>query len=425
MKSLLLPVFLAAFLDASAADWPAYRGPTHDGIASEKILFQKWNATGPAQVWKTPTTNGFSSFAVAGGRAFTLVQRSVEGVNAEVCIALDAQTGRELWAANLGYAKYQGGGDSGTRDNSGGDGPRSTPCADGNLVYALDTRLVLTCLNAATGREVWKHDIVAEFAGKNIGWGSAASPLVEGELVFVAGGGPGQSLLAFNKKNGSVMWKAGDEKMTHATPIAATILGTRQIVFFTQSGLVSVLPQTGQPLWKYAFPYNTSTAASPVVSNDIVYCSAGYGVGAGACRIAKSGTAFTATEIWRKPNDLINHWSTPVVKDGFLYGMFSFKKYGEGPLKCVEIATGTEKWSQPGFGAGQVILVGNQVLALSDKGEIVLIETTPAAYRETARAKVVGGKCWSTPAFSNGRAYVRSTTEGACVQLAPAATAAR
>ena len=136
-----------------------------------------------------------------------------------------------------------------------------------------------------------------------------------------------------------------------------------------------------------------------------------------ACRIAKDGDKFTATELYKIPgdNNIANHWSTPVVRDGHLYGMFSFKKYAVGPMKCVEIATGKIKWEKPGFGAGNVILVNDKILALSDDGQLVVVEATPAAYKEIARAKVIEGKCWSTPALSNGRIYVRSTKEGACV----------
>jgi outer membrane protein assembly factor BamB len=114
---------------------------------------------------------------------------------------------------------------------------------------------------------------------------------------------------------------------------------------------------------------------------------------------------------------LANHWSTPVFKDGYLYGMFQFKEYGSGPLKCVELATGKVKWSKPGFGPGNVILVGNNVLALSDAGELVVVEATPASYKESGRAKVVEGKCWSTPVLSNGHVYVRSTKEAACFDV--------
>ena len=191
----------------------------------------------------------------------------------------------------------------------------------------------------------------------------------------------------------------------------------RQIIFFTQSGLVSVKPTDGAVLWKHAFKYNVSTAASPVVADDIVYCAAGYGVGSTAVKISKANGTFKATEMWfSKGNQPVaNHWSTPVYFKGHLYGMFSFKEYGSGPLKCVELATGQVKWSQPNFGAGQVILAGDTVLALSDKGELVTVETNPAKYTELSRAKVVQGKCWSSPTVAGGKIFVHSTKESVCL----------
>jgi len=149
----------------------------------------------------------------------------------------------------------------------------------------------------------------------------------------------------------------------------------------------------------------------------VVYCSAGYDVGGGACKVAKTGFTFTATQLWQTPGntEVANHWSTPVCKDGYLYGMFSFKSPGKGPLKCVQIATGAVKWVQPGFGQGNVVLADGKVLALADNGDLVVVEPTPEAYKEVGRIKAVEGKCWSTPAVSNGCIYVRSTQEGACL----------
>jgi outer membrane protein assembly factor BamB len=415
---ILVPIFsLAVTLPMHAVDWPQYRGPSGDGKSPEKIVLPT-GSTAPKQLWKVPSDSGFSSFAVAGGRAFTLSLKDAEGAKQESVVAYDAKTGKELWFAPLNVPNFgNDGGNSGTADNKGGDGPRSTPTTDGSKVYVMSSELVLRAFDAATGKVAWSHDLMKEFAGRNITWKNAASPLLEGGLLYVAGGGPGQSLIAFNPQNGSVAWKVLDEKMTHATPVAATILGQRQIIFFLQSGLVSVEPKTGRELWRYAFDYKTSTAASPVVDGDIVYCSAGYNVGAGAVRISKEGLNYKATEIYRfrtnKP--LANHWSTPVVKDGYLYGMFQFKEYGNGPIKCVDIKTGAVKWEQPGFGPGQVILIGDRVLALADNGELVVFEAKPDAFHQISRAKVLDGKCWTTPIVSNGLIFARSTKEAVCL----------
>jgi outer membrane protein assembly factor BamB len=233
-------------------------------------------------------------------------------------------------------------------------------------------------------------------------------------------------LLALDKNSGKTVWKGQDDKMTHSTPTLATILGVKQLIFFTQRGLVAVAPSTGYVLWRYDFPFKTSTAISPVVCGDIAYCSAGYGVGAGAVKLAKSPTGWTAKEIYRVPGDkpLANHWSTPVFKDGYLYGMFQFKEYGSGPMKCVEAATGKVMWEKEGFGPGNVILADGHLIALSDAGQLVLVEATPKAYTEVARAKVLEGKCWSTPVLSGGRVYVRSTKEGVCLDLNRSGTTA-
>lgn len=396
---------------APAGEWPSFRGPNGDGIASERPFTSAWRATGLKKVWSVPAETGFSSFTVADDMAFTVVRRNFSGTDREACVALTAQSGKELWVAPLSAAKYDGGGNSG----GGGDGPRTTPVYSKGKVFIYDAQFLLTCVDAKTGKEIWHQDLLKDFGGKMFTWQNAAAPVVDGDLVLVAGGGEGQALLAFKQSSGEVAWKGQDDGATHATPVLAEIAGVRQAIFFTKQGLVAVLPKTGSVLWRYKFPFRTATAASPVVSGDLVYCSAGYGVGAGLVRITKKGDAFEATEVWRKHNALLNHWSTPVVKDGYLYGLFGHAQYNKAPLKCIELLSGEEKWSEAGFGPGGLILSGDRLLVLSDKGQLVLAEANPAAYREVSRMAALGGKCWSTPAVNGGRVFLRSTTEGVCL----------
>jgi outer membrane protein assembly factor BamB len=419
LKNFMFPVLLAGAcsIPALGGDWPQYRGPNHDGASSETIP-TKWPAGGPTQVWKTPLKNGFSSFALGGGKVYTLVTRTIEGGNQEACVALDAATGKELWAAPLGIAKYDSGGDSGAPGNNGGDGPRSTPAYDDGKVYAFSAHLLLKCLNAADGKEIWSCDLMTKHAGHNIHWESAASPLVEGDLVYVAGGGPGEALLAFDKKDGHVVWKGQDDTMTHSTPVAATILGTRQVIFFTGKGLVSVAPTTGEVLWRFAVKASGAGGTSPVVSGDVVYCSMAYNVGTAACKVSKAGGTWSATQLWRVPgNKEANHWSTPVAINGYIYGLFDQAKFATGPLMCVEIATGQVKWSQAGFGPCGITAVGGNLLVLSDAGDLVLVKASPDAYTEMTRAHVLSGKCWNSVAISDGRIYARSTKEGVCLNV--------
>ena len=427
MNRLLFPVLLLSILptacfaapaaSAAAIDWPSYRGPNGNGVTAA-VLGKPWDKSGPVQAWKQPATAGFSSIAVGGGIAATLMTRDHEGSPLEHAVAWDAATGKELWATPLMVAKYQGGGDDGTGDNKGGDGPRSTPAFAKGKVYAYGASLDLYCFDAKTGRVVWKKDIAKEYGGKNISWQNATSPLIEGGNVIVSGGGKGAAFMAFDAGNGSLRWKAEDDTITHATPVAADLLGTRQVIFFTKSGLVGVTPDKGKVLWRQEFKFNVSTAASPVVFEDVVYCSAGYGVGGGAYQVAKSGNEWSSKELWRKEgNDVANHWSTPVMRGGLLYGMFQFKEYGRGAVKCVDIRTGDVKWTKEGFGPGNVILSGDKLLALSDKGELVMIAADPSGYQELARADVLEGKCWSTPTLAGGLIFARSTKEAGAFKI--------
>lgn len=424
MKPFRLALVLSAvccFL-IRAADWPQYRGPNHDGISTESIQ-TNWTQQPPRQIWKVPLDPGLSSFSVSSGKVFTQVRRNIGGQDQEVCIALDAGTGQELWATPLGIADYPDGG-VGTDD-----GPRSTPSVDGNFVYVLSSYLKLACLRINDGQSVWTRDLVADYGGTVIAWQNAASPLIEAGMIFVNCNASGNRLLALRQTDGAEVWKGQDDPMTQATPVVATLGSIRQVIFFAQTGLVSVQRDSGSFLWRYPFPFSVATAASPVVAGDMVYCSAAYGVGAGALQLTNVAGQLLTNQLWRAPGASMNHWATPVHLNGYLYGV-----YGQAgtttSLRCIELATGTEMWRQPGTGSGGVLVVSGLILLSTENGNLVLVNPDPTAYSEVARFRALDGqlssiaglpvKCWNVPAISNGRLYVRSTTEAVCLDVTPA-----
>jgi hypothetical protein len=393
---------------ARAADWPEFRGPNHDGTThDEKIA---WPRGGPRQLFKVPVGEGFGAVAVAAGKVFL----TAEGGGQEALLALNANTGDALWHHVIGRSIYE---------SSGGNGPRTTPATDGKVVVACGTYFNLVCCDASTGKPLWSHDLAKEFKGQTNTsaikeWGNAASPLIDGNLVIVYGGGPGETFLAFDKTTGNLAWKTGNEKITQASPTIATIHGVRQAIFFCQSGLVSLELTSGRELWRFGFKFSVSTASTPVVGgkqNDVVYCSAGYGVGAAAARITRDGDRFTATQLWRNtdPDKLVNHWTSCVHRDGCLYGIFGFKKFGNAPLKCVEIETGKILWEKPGFGPGGTILAGSDTLVVQgDRGQVAFAKATPEGYQPTGGADLLpGGKCWNAAIVANGKLYARSTKQ--------------
>ena len=397
-------VFLFLFLplSLSLANWPQYHGPFFDKSAQSTVLGIKKSYPANQVIWKTPTPLGFSSFSVLSNSAFTLIgEEDEDGLLREVCISLDLASGKRIWSQNLGLASYgHAGGNAGVQGNSGGDGPRSTPSIKDGRVFVYDSSMTLHCLSAQTGEALWQVDLIDDHKGKNIMWKNASSPLLLNDLVIVCGGGKGQSFVAFEQKTGKVRWKTGSETMTHATPVFAKIHGVEQVIFLCRFGLISLTPQKGIELWRQEFPFKVSTAASPVVANDLIFCSAGYGVGAGVFEISLEQDKWKSNPLWRKRNELMNHWSTPLFYDGNLYGIFGFKEYGKAPLQCVDIKTGKIRWSQKGFGPGNLIRSGNTLWVLSDDGQIVAVSANPLDYHEIGRTELLEGKCWTTPIIS-------------------------
>jgi len=391
-----------------AAGWPQYRGPNGDGVVADAGL----TALAGKPVWKVPVGDAFGQIAVTDDKAVLFAERGED----EFAVCLNAASGKEQWATRI---------DKSIADGSGGNGPRTTPAIDGGHVYIYGTHMKLACLDLASGKEVWQHDVAKELGGKELMWGNAASPVVVDDLVIVTGSGSGHGIMAFDKNDGKLAWAKTSEKFTHAAPTSATIAGVKQVICFMQSGLVSVEPKSGEVLWKFAHEYKTSTAASPVVggkNGDVVYCSAGYGVGAAACRVSNNGGKWTATELWSTPGENLSHWSTPVCVDGFIYGLFGHND-GKGPLACLDIETGKVKWSEPGFGSqGGIIAVGDKLLIQTPKGELVLVTASPAGFKELGRSSILKGKNWTAPAYVDGMIFARNSSqngsaEGVCLKL--------
>ncbi len=399
---------LCIITTSTRADWPQYRGPTADGITTEKAL-APWPEGGPKVLWKKEVEDAFASFAIRDGKAYYLIKTGLT----ETCTAIELRSGNKIWATDLGKT---------IQSSTGGIGPRTTPAIVGDKLYTFGTYLQLNCLNLADGKVVWHHDIQAEFAGQMserhlAAYGNGMSPIVEGELVIVAGGGAGQTFLAFNKDTGAVVWKKGTEALTHVTPVAATIGDVRQAIFFMKSGLVSINIKTGAELWRYAMANQQPVCASPVVSGDIVYASGGYGLGAAALRIGKAGEKFTVTQIWRNANATMNHFSTPILKDGYLYGLYGSMAMDNAPIQCVELATGKTMWTGPNVGEGEVILVDNKIILQGSRGQLMLLEPNPASYKEISRTQPLAGRSWGFPAYSEGVLIYRTDKQIAALEL--------
>lgn len=394
-----------------AADWPQYRGPNLDGSTSESIR-TNWLANPPREIWRKSIEPGWSSVAVANNRLYTQVRRTANDQEREFCIALDAASGAELWATDVGSGVYTD--LSGYSDQI--DGPRSTPTVEADRVYVFSSYLQLYCLNADTGAQIWKRDFVEEFSAQVIPWENAASPLLVGDLIYINSNVPGQCLMAIRKSDGSTAWSGQSFSMTHASPIYGTVAGSPQVIFLTHSGLVATAPLTGTVLWRLPFaPSSTSTASSPVIAGDYVYASAAYASGMWMAHVTQSNGVFSVTQSGRQQGVFYqSHWATPIEYQGYLYCVPTASS-DQGRLACVDPVGGTNRWLQQivgtgNIGFGSVIRASDLLIALTESGELVVVRPNVASYIELAKFKVLTEYCWNHPTLSNGRLYVRNSS---------------
>jgi outer membrane protein assembly factor BamB len=374
-------------LAQSGADWPQWRGPNRDGISKETGLLKQWPAVGPPLVWKAKGAgSGYSSLAVVDGRLFTMGLRG----NREYVIAFDVATGKEAWATPHGNA-FQ---------NDRGNGPRGTPTVDGERLYALGGNGDLSCLEARTGKVVWTINVLQKFGGSNIQWGISESPLVVGEKVLVNAGGPGASIVALNKKDGSLIWKSQSDEEGYSSAIAVEAAGGTQVVFFTATRAVGLDLRDGRLRWEYPRPSNnTANIATPVARGNRVFISSDYGTGGGLVEIKADGKA---QELYFT-KEMRNHHSSSILIGDHLYG------FSSGILTAMRFDTGEVAWKDRSVGKGSLVYADGNLYALSENGVVGLIEATPAGYREKGRFRIPQDSLptWTHPVIAGGRLYLR------------------
>lgn len=386
---LLFGVILVSLFPVAAqtGDWPQWRGPNRDGISKETGLLKQWPTQGPPLVWKaTGAGNGYSSLAISNGKIFTMGVRS----GREYVIAFDVATGKELWATANG----------GVFSNDRGDGPRGTPTVDGDQLYALGGNGDLSCMDARTGKMVWTMNILQKFGGNNPHWGISESPLVIGEKVLVNAGGPNASVIAFNKKDGSVIWKSQSDGAGYSSAMPVQIGNTTQVVFFTDQRALGVDLKDGKFLWSYPRASNdVANVATPVVKGNKVFVSSDYGTGAALVEIKADGTA---QEVYFT-KEMRNHHSSSILIGDYLYG------FSSGILTAMKFDTGVVAWRDRSVGKGSLVFADGNLYAFSENGVVGLIEATPTGYVEKGRFRIEQGNLptWTHPVISGGRLYLR------------------
>lgn len=400
-------------------DYPRFLGNHYWAQVDGVRLETDWQQKPPQELWRKSIGAGWSGFAIVGNYTVTQEQRGEQ----ELVSCYDIRTGEIVWThADQVRFDPSGGG------ALGGVGPRATPTIYQGRVVTFGATGLLNCLDARTGKLLWSHDTQQEYGTDNPLWGRSNSPLIvpreQGDWVAVSiGATQGHSLVAFDLATGEEVWANGTHRASYASPVLATLAGIEQIIVIEEEFVTSYRATDGAVLWEFPWSGNSDANASvsqPVpLPGDRVFLSKGYGVGAALLQIKKpSASELEVEPLWSPPIKPVmkTKMGNVVVHEGYVYGLDG------GNLQCIELKTGQSQWKKrrrPAIGHGQLLLINNVILILTEMGELVLVAADPDRYEELAATGVFPEEqiTWNNPAFSPPYLLVRNSQEVACYKL--------
>ncbi len=427
-RELLAGSTVALMLAAAVAqDSPQWRGTSRDGKATGFVAPTTW----PKELtpkWKVTVGEGVATPALVGERLYVFAREQ----GAEVTRCLDAATGKELWSDRYDSLGAEG-------PASGFSGPRSSPTVADGKVVTFGVRGVLSCLEASTGKLLWRKD---DFKGAWPRFFTSASPLVTEGLCIAEVGGPGNGgVVAYDLATGAEKWRWTGDSPAYASPVLLELGGSKYALATTDSKIVGLGVADGKVVWETPFAvqgrgYN---AATPIVTGSkVIYSGSGRGVT--AVELEPSGGTLSAKELWKNSDNSVQ-FNSPILKDGHVYGLSA-----GNDLFCVNANDGKTAWKAPlnppaaaetaaapstgaggrggrggmrggGGGFGSLVDAGAVLVALTPASELVVFEPNPKAYAELARLKVAGTPTHAAPVLSGKRIFIKDQDSVALLTL--------
>lgn len=385
---LALALGLTAASPAWAGDWPRWRGPDLDGISKETGWAASFPAEGPKVQWTAEVGLGFASISVASGKAYTTGHAS----ETDTVYCLDAETGKVVWKHSYAHPlddKYYEGGTS------------ATPTVEGGRVYTLSKRGHLHVLDAQSGAVVWTRNVAEDIGAKMPTWGYASSVVLDGDMAIVNVGTHG---LAVDRNNGKVLWKTGSGEAGYATAVPFTQNGQKLYLIFAAKELVAVRAATGQKVWshKWETSYDVNAAYPVVCGPDRIFIASGYNTGGAMLDVSGA----TPKVVWQNKN-IRSHFNPAILVGKHLYAIDG--DVGKGQLRCVDAATGASAWAFKDPNHGAILVADGKLIVIGEKGELMIGDVSPSGFKPTSRAQVSGGKFWTVPVLAHGLLYVRNS----------------
>lgn len=379
-----------------AGGWPAWRGENDDNASAVSGILTDWSA-GLPKAWQVDYlcqgrySTTWSAPAVSGNR---LVVPGRDDDN-DLVFCLDPATGKLLWVGSYKAPAGRG----------FGEGARATPTIHGEAVLTFGRSGDLVCWSLLDGEMLWRRN-VKDDGGEPPLWGYASSPRVVDDKVIVQAGGEAVAI-AYHAGTGKVAWKSMKGECGYATATLFERNGRREIVLFHGTGVAGLDPATGRRLWglPWTTRYNVN-AATPVCSGSTIFITSDYGRG---CQ-AIDASAAPPRVAWRN-TAIDSHHSDPVLVAGHVYGYSGQCRRNAGEFKCVELATGREKWSTEEMGIGSVVVVDGYLVCLDVGGGLFLVKPDPEGFEKVTEFRGALGDirdlARTKPIVANGRVYLR------------------
>ena len=386
---------------AFSQDWPQWRGANRDAKASGFKAPQTWPSE-LTQTWKVAVGLGDASPVLAGNKLYSFGRIGED----EVISCLDAGTGKQLWQNKYPAIAVSG------PSASAHPGPRSTPAVGEGKIVTLGIGGVLSCVDAKDGKTIWRNE---EYTKELPQFFTGLSPLIMNGMCLVHLGGKDKgTVIAFDLKTGTPKWQTAGDGPSYSSMAVMTIDGKKQLVDLTEKNLIGLNPENGKILWQIAAVavsrfYN---APSPVIDGQTIILT-GQGQGTRAVKITREGIDYKAEEIWKNA-ELGTKWNTPVVKDGFLYGLSDQRK-----LYCMNARTGETVWidtkTQNDF--GEIVDTGSLLIALPQTSNLIVYKADSKAYNEVTSIKVSDTPTYTYPILSGNKIFIKDKESLAMMTL--------
>ncbi len=372
---------------ACGDDWPRWRGPDSNGLSKEPDWSTEWPTQGPTIAWKLSVGIGFASVVIQDGSLVT----TGHAEDKDTLWCVDSAKGTVRWKHSY---------DSDLGDKYFDGGTTSTPTIHGGFIYSLSRWGDVFCIELASGKVKWSKNIQKETSVRIPDWGFSGAPLVREDLLILNVGDAG---LALERSTGKIVWKSENKDAGYSSPFITGAGPNEVVIFGSSKSYVGVALKTGKELWRFPWPTQYGVnAADPIVRGDHIFVSSGYNKGSALFTVAKGQPVVS----WQN-KELRNQMNPSVLIDGFLYGVDG-DTTTKATLKCVDFLTGVVRWTEPGIGSGTVVGAGGKLIVLTDRGELIVAPASPEGFKPSARAQVIGGKCWTVPVLAQGRIYCRN-----------------